>query len=125
LPKQVTFIGIAKGEERDAGREKFFMEGREAFMLPHHDPVLYCVQRLRDEAHRFAIGAHRAKRKKEQISNPLDEIDGIGPTRKRSLLTHFGSAKAVGRASLTDLQAVPGISRAMAQVIYDHFNRAG
>tara|TARA_R110002124_G_scaffold114535_68_gene269954 strand:- start:9512 stop:11401 length:1890 start_codon:yes stop_codon:yes gene_type:complete len=125
LPKQVTFIGIAKGEERDAGREKFFMEGRDAFMLPHRDPVLYYVQRLRDEAHRFAIGTHRAKRKKEQISNPLDEIDGIGPTRKRSLLAHFGSAKAVGRASLTDLQAVPGISGAMAQLIYDHFNRAG
>jgi excinuclease ABC subunit C len=125
LPKEVTFIGIAKGEERDAGREKFFMEGREAFMLPHRDPVLYYVQRLRDEAHRFAIGTHRAKRKKEQISNPLDEIEGIGPTRKRSLLAHFGSAKAVGRASLADLQAVPGISGAMAQLIYDHFNRAG
>ena len=125
LPKQVTFIGIAKGEERDAGREKFFMEGREAFMLPHRDPVLYYVQRLRDEAHRFAIGTHRAKRKKEQIRNPLDEIEGIGPTRKRALLNHFGSAKAVGRASLTDLQAVPGISSAMAQLIYDHFNRAG
>ncbi|MGV8856333.1 MAG: excinuclease ABC subunit UvrC, partial [Devosia sp.] len=91
LPKQVTFIGIAKGEERDAGREKFFMEGREAFMLPHRDPVLYYVQRLRDEAHRFAIGTHRAKRKKEQISNPLDEVGGIGPTRKRALLAHFGS----------------------------------
>jgi len=125
LPKEVTFIGIAKGEERDAGREKFFMEGREAFMLPHRDPVLYYVQRLRDEAHRFAIGTHRAKRKKEQISNPLDEVGGIGPTRKRSLLNHFGSAKAVGRASLADLQAVPGISAAMAQLIYDHFNRAG
>ena len=125
LPKQVTFIGIAKGEERDAGREKFFMEGREAFMLPHRDPVLYYVQRLRDEAHRFAIGTHRAKRKKEQVRNPLDEIEGIGPTRKRALLNHFGSAKAVGRASLTDLQAVPGISSAMAQLIYDHFNRAG
>ncbi|MDB5474283.1 MAG: uvrC, partial [Devosia sp.] len=108
LPRDVTFIGIAKGEERDAGREKFFMEGREAFMLPHRDPVLYYVQRLRDEAHRFAIGTHRAKRKKDQISNPLDEIEGIGPTRKRALLNHFGSAKAVGRASLTDLNAVPG-----------------
>jgi len=123
LPKEVTFIGIAKGEERDAGREKFFMEGREAFMLPHRDPVLYYVQRLRDEAHRFAIGTHRAKRNKAEIRNPLDEIDGIGPTRKRALLNHFGSAKAVGRASLTDLQAVPTISSAMAQLIYDHFNR--
>ena len=123
LPKEVTFIGIAKGEERDAGREKFHMEGREPFMLPHRDPVLYYVQRLRDEAHRFAIGTHRAKRKKEQVKNPLDEIEGIGPTRKRALLNHFGSAKAVGRASLADLEAVPTISRAMAQLIYDHFNR--
>lgn len=123
LPKEVTFIGIAKGEERDAGREKFFMEGREAFMLPHRDPVLYYVQRLRDEAHRFAIGTHRAKRKKDQIKNPLDEIEGIGPARKRALLNHFGSAKAVGRASLADLENVPTISRAMAQLVYDHFNR--
>ena len=99
------------------------MEGREAFMLPHRDPVLYYVQRLRDEAHRFAIGTHRAKRKKEAVKNPLDEIDGIGPTRKRALLNHFGSAKAVGRASLQDLEAVPTISHAMAQLIYDHFNR--
>ncbi|MDB5614249.1 MAG: uvrC [Devosia sp.] len=123
LQKEVIFIGIAKGEERDAGREKFFMEGREAFMLPHRDPVLYYVQRLRDEAHRFAIGTHRAKRKKDQIKNPLDEIEGIGPTRKRALLNHFGSAKAVGRASLTDLEAVPTISKAMALLVYDHFNR--
>ena len=103
----MTFIGIAKGEERDAGREKFFMEGKEAFMLPHRDPVLYYVQRLRDEAHRFAIGTHRAKRKKEIVKNPLDEIEGIGPTRKRALLNHFGSAKAVGRASLADLAVDP------------------
>ncbi|MFD2646863.1 excinuclease ABC subunit UvrC [Devosia albogilva] len=123
LPKEVTFIGIAKGEERDAGREKFFMEGKDPFMLPHRDPVLYYVQRLRDEAHRFAIGTHRAKRKKDVISNPLDEIEGIGPTRKRALLNHFGSAKAVSRASFDDLAAVPGISRTMAQQIYDHFNR--
>ena len=123
LQKEVTFIGIAKGEERDAGREKFFMEGRDAFMLPHRDPVLYYVQRLRDEAHRFAIGTHRARRKKDVVKNPLDEIDGIGPTRKRALLNHFGSAKAVGRASLQDLAGVPGISDQMAQMIYDHFNR--
>jgi len=123
LPREVTFIGIAKGEERDAGREKFFMEGRDAFMLPHRDPVLYYVQRLRDEAHRFAIGTHRARRRKDAIRNPLDEIDGIGPTRKRALLNHFGSAKAVARAALADLEAVPGISKAMAQLVYDHFNR--
>ncbi len=123
LPREVTFIGIAKGEERDAGREKFFMEGKEPFMLPHRDPVLYFVQRLRDEAHRFAIGTHRARRKKDIVKNPLDEIEGIGPTRKRALLQHFGSAKAVGRASLADLAAIPGISNAMAQLVYDHFNR--
>ena len=123
LPREVIFIGIAKGEERDAGREKFHMEGREPFMLPHRDPVLYYVQRLRDEAHRFAIGTHRAKRNKAQVRSPLDEIEGIGPTRKRALLNHFGSAKAVGRASLADLEAVPTISKAMAQLIYDHFNR--
>jgi excinuclease ABC subunit C len=123
LPKEVIFIGIAKGEERDAGREKFFMEGKDAFMLPHRDPVLYFVQRLRDEAHRFAIGTHRARRKKDIVKNPLDEIEGIGPTRKRALLQHFGSAKAVSRASLADLAAIPGISNAMAQLVYDHFNR--
>ena len=123
LPREVTFIGIAKGEERDAGREKFFMEGKDAFMLPHRDPVLYYVQRLRDEAHRFAIGTHRARRKKDVVKNPLDEIEGIGPARKRALLNHFGSAKAVSRASLVDLEAVPTISKAMAQLIYDHFNR--
>jgi excinuclease ABC subunit C len=122
LPREVTFIGIAKGEERDAGREKFHMEGREPFMLPHRDPVLYYVQRLRDEAHRFAIGTHRAKRQKAAIANPLDEIEGIGPTRKRALLQRFGSAKAVSRAALADLESVPGVSSALAQQIYDHFN---
>jgi len=124
LPREVHFIGIAKGEERDAGREKFFIEGREPFMLPHRDPVLYYVQRLRDEAHRFAIGTHRAKRKKDIVKNPLDEIEGIGPTRKRALLNHFGSAKAVSRAGLADLAAVPGISHQMAQLVYDHFKRS-
>ncbi len=124
LQKEVIFIGIAKGEERDAGREKFFMEGRDAFMLPHRDPVLYYVQRLRDEAHRFAIGTHRARRKKDAIENPLDEIEGVGPARKRALLQHFGSAKAVSRASLADLASIPGVSSQMAQLIYDHFNRS-
>ena len=122
LQREVTFIGIAKGEERDAGREKFFMEGRDAFMLPHRDPVLYYVQRLRDEAHRFAIGTHRAKRQKAAVTNPLDEIEGIGPTKKRALLQRFGSAKAVSRAALADLTAVPGVSAALAKQIYDHFN---
>ncbi len=125
LPREVTFIGIAKGEERDAGREKFHVAGREPFMLPHRDPVLYYVQRLRDEAHRFAIGTHRARRKKEMITNPLDEIEGIGPARKRALLQRFGSAKAVSRAALADLASVPGVSTALAQQIYDHFNGTG
>jgi excinuclease ABC subunit C len=123
LPREVTFIGIAKGEGRDAGRETFFMAGKPGFKLPHRDPVLYYVQRLRDEAHRFAIGTHRARRRKDTIRNPLDEIDGIGPARKRALLNHFGSAKAVSRASLADLAAIPGISGQMAQLVYDHFNR--
>jgi excinuclease ABC subunit C len=122
LPREVTFIGIAKGEERDAGREKFHLEGREAFMLPHRDPVLYYVQRLRDEAHRFAIGTHRARRKKDITKNPLDDIEGIGPARKRALLQRFGSAKAVSRAALADLASVPGVWSALAQQIYDHFN---
>jgi excinuclease ABC subunit C len=123
LPREVTIVGIAKGEERNAGRETFIVEGREPFMLPARDPVLYYVQRLRDEAHRFAIGTHRAKRSKAIIKSPLDEIDGIGAFRKRALLNHFGSAKAVSRAALADLEAIPGISTETARRIYDHFNR--
>jgi excinuclease ABC subunit C len=123
LPREVTVIGIAKGEERNAGRETFIVEGREPFMLPARDPVLYYVQRLRDEAHRFAIGTHRAKRSKAIIKSPLDEIEGIGAFRKRALLNHFGSAKAVSRAALADLEAIPGISTETARRIYDHFNR--
>jgi excinuclease ABC subunit C len=124
LPQKVTIIGIAKGEERNAGRETFIVEGREPFMLPARDPVLYYVQRLRDEAHRFAIGTHRAKRNKQIVKNPLDEIEGIGPTRKKALLSHFGSAKAVAGATIKDLQTIPGISKQMAQTIHDHFNRS-
>jgi excinuclease ABC subunit C len=93
-------------------------------MLPARDPVLYYVQRLRDEAHRFAIGTHRAKRNKQIVKNPLDEIEGIGPTRKKALLSHFGSAKAVAGATIKDLQTIPGISKQMAQTIHDHFNRS-
>lgn len=118
----VTFVGIAKGPERDAGRERFFMVGREAFMLQMRDPVLYFIQRLRDEAHRFAIGTHRAKRKKAMIKSPLDEIAGVGPSRKRALLKHFGSAKSVSQAGTADLQLVEGISAQMAQNIYDFFH---
>jgi excinuclease ABC subunit C len=121
----VTTIGIAKGVDRDAGRERFFMEGRDAFSLPVRDPVLYFIQRLRDEAHRFAIGSHRARRKKEMVRNPLDEIAGIGPGRKRALLHHFGTAKAVSRAAVADIMAVSGISEAMARHIYGHFHEKG
>lgn len=115
-------VGIAKGPDRDAGRERFFIRDRDAFMMGPRDPVLYFVQRLRDEAHRFAIGAHRAKRKKAIGATPLDEVPGIGPARKRALLKHFGSAKAVGRAGLADLKSVEGISAQMAQAIYDYFH---
>jgi len=118
----VTAIGVAKGVDRDAGRERFFMEGRQPFSLPLRDPVLYFVQRLRDEAHRFAIGSHRARRKKEMVKNPLDEVAGIGPSRKRALLHHFGTAKAVSRAAVEDLMEVDGISESIARLIYNHFH---
>jgi excinuclease ABC subunit C len=118
----LPLIGIAKGPDRNAGRETFYMLGREPFMLPPRDPILYFVQRLRDEAHRFAIGSHRARRKADITRSPLDEIGGIGPTRKRALLRHFGTAKAVGRASMADLVEVDGISKEMARTIYDHFH---
>jgi len=117
-----TLIGIAKGPDRDAGREHFHMAGRDLFMLEPRDPVLYFIQRLRDEAHRFAIGTHREKRRKQVGVNPLDEIDGIGPKRKRALMSHFGSAKAVSRAGVDDLKTVDGISAETAQKIYDFFH---
>ncbi|QGM98585.1 excinuclease ABC subunit UvrC [Methylocystis parvus] len=119
----VALASIAKGRDRDAGREQFFVVGREPFRLPPHDPALYFVQRLRDEAHRFAIGTHRARRKKEFTKNPLDEIAGIGPSRKRALLLAFGSAKGVARAGLSDLEKTPGINKATARMVYDHFQR--
>lgn len=118
----ILLVGIAKGPDRDAGRETFYMAGREPFMIPPRDPVLYFVQRLRDEAHRFAIGSHRARRKADIARNPLDEIGGIGPARKRALLRHFGTAKAVGRANIADLVEVEGISGEIARMIYDHFH---
>ncbi|MEL6519679.1 MAG: excinuclease ABC subunit UvrC [Pseudomonadota bacterium] len=120
--EDVPFIGVAKGVDRDAGKEEFYRTGQRPFALRHNDPVLYFVQRLRDEAHRFAIGTHRAKRAKAVGKTPLDDIPGVGATRKRALLSHFGSAKAVGRANLVDLKAVDGISEAMAQTIYDFFH---
>ncbi len=122
IADRVTLVGVAKGADREAGRERFFMAGRPPFTLPVRDPVLYFVQRLRDEAHRFAIGSHRARRKKELVRNPLDEIAGIGPTRKRRLLHHFGTAKAVSRAAVEDLMKVDGVSEAMARAIHGHFH---
>ncbi|PHR22065.1 MAG: excinuclease ABC subunit C [Hoeflea sp.] len=122
IADKITAIGVAKGMDREAGRERFFVEGKPDFTLPPRDPVLYFVQRLRDEAHRFAIGTHRARRKKDMIANPLDEIAGIGPTRKRALLHHFGTAKAVSRAGIDDLVAVEGISRNVAELVYNHFH---
>jgi excinuclease ABC subunit C len=122
ITDQVVAIGVAKGADREAGRERFFMRGIPDFSLPPRDPVLYFVQRLRDEAHRFAIGSHRARRKKEMVKNPLDEIGGIGPTRKRALLQHFGTAKAVSRAAMADLMAVDGISESVARLVYNHFH---
>lgn len=118
----IPLIAIAKGPDRNAGRERFHVPGRPPFSLEPRDPVLYFVQRLRDEAHRFAVGSHRIRRRKALGVSPLDEVPGIGPARKRALLKHFGSAKAVSRAGLADLQAVAGISAQMAQTIYDFFH---
>ncbi|MBV7396083.1 excinuclease ABC subunit UvrC [Mameliella sediminis] len=118
----LPFVGVAKGIDRDAGKEEFHRPGQRPFALRHNDPVLYFVQRLRDEAHRFAIGTHRAKRAKAQMANPLDEVPGVGASRKRALLAHFGSAKAVSRANLADLKAVDGVSDALAERIYAYFN---
>lgn len=121
----IPMVGVAKGIDRDLGKEEFHRIGTRPFALPRQDPVLYYVQRLRDEAHRWAIGAHRAKRAKATMANPLDEIPGIGATRKRALLAHFGSAKAVSRAGQTDLMEVPGISAATAETIWNFFNERG
>ncbi|MEQ9518058.1 MAG: excinuclease ABC subunit UvrC [Parvibaculum sp.] len=118
----VTVISIAKGPDRNAGRERFFMPGRPPFSLPEKSPVLFYLQRLRDEAHRFAIGSHRARRAKQAHENPLDQVPGVGASRKRALLHHFGSAKAVSRAGLSDLQSVEGISEKVALAVYNHFH---
>jgi excinuclease ABC subunit C len=120
----VPLVGIAKGRDRDAGRETFFLPGKAPTKMPPRDPALYFVQRLRDEAHRFAIGAHRAKRKRHMAESPLDEIPGIGPNRKRALLHHFGTMKAIQRAALEDLMKTPGVNAATARAVYDFF-RAG
>jgi len=121
----VAIVGIAKGPDRNAGRERFFMGDRAPFSLDPRDPVLYFLQRLRDEAHRFAIGTHRAKRTKALGHSPLDEIAGIGARRKQALLRHFGSARAVARAGLGELERVGGISKTVAKKIYDHFHADG
>ncbi|MGR3436408.1 MAG: excinuclease ABC subunit UvrC [Shimia sp.] len=123
--EDIAMIGVAKGVDRDAGKEEFHRMGRMPMALRHNDPVLYFVQRLRDEAHRFAIGTHRAKRAKAVSATPLDEIAGVGAARKRALLAHFGSAKAVSRANVADLEAVDGINRGLAQKIHDHFHERG
>ena len=121
----VPMVGVAKGEDRDAGKEVFYRTGKPIFALRHNDPVLYFIQRMRDEVHRFAIGTHRAKRSKAIGATPLDDVPGVGATRKRALLAHFGSAKAVARANLADLKAVVGVSANMAQTIYDYFHENG
>jgi excinuclease ABC subunit C len=121
----IPMVGVAKGIDRDAGKEEFYRPGETAFALRHNDPVLYFIQRMRDEAHRFAIGTHRAKRAKAVGATPLDDVPGVGATRKRALLAHFGSAKAVSRANLTDLKAVDGVSDALAETIYAFFHEGG
>ncbi|MEM5544057.1 excinuclease ABC subunit UvrC [Sulfitobacter sp. AS92] len=123
--QNIPMIGVAKGIDRDAGKEEFHRVGKRVMALRHNDPVLYFVQRLRDEAHRFAIGTHRAKRAKGVSATPLDDVPGVGAARKRALLAHFGSAKAVGRANLSDLKAVEGVSDALAETIYGYFHEKG
>ena len=118
----VALVAISKGPDRNAGRERFHLPGKPAFSLEPKDPVLYFLQRLRDEAHRFAIGSHRARRSKGIGQSLLDDVPGIGARRKKALLHHFGSARAVSEAGLTDLEAVDGISTMMARKIYDHFH---
>lgn len=120
----IPLVAIAKGADRNAMRETFFMAGKEPFKLPPRDPGLYFIQRLRDEAHRFAIGTHRARRKRDITKNPLDEIPGIGPSRKRALLLHFGTVKAIQRAKLDDLMRTPGVNAATAKAVHDFFHDA-
>jgi excinuclease ABC subunit C len=121
----IPVAAIATGPDRNAGKERFFVPGKAPFSLEDRDPVLYFLQRLRDEAHRFAIGTHRARRQKAIGTSPLDEVPGIGPARKKALLHHFGSGREVARAGLADLETVPGISNTVAKKIYDHFHAEG
>jgi excinuclease ABC subunit C len=119
----IPVVGVAKGPDRDAGLERFYIPGKPYFMLEPKSPVLYYLQRLRDEAHRFAIGSHRAKRAAAMVKNPLDEIEGVGPGRKRALLHAFGSATGVARASVEDLAKVDGVSEALAQRVHAYFRK--
>ena len=119
---QIPVVGIAKGPDRDAGKEWFHMAGRDAFQLPPRDPVLYYLQRVRDETHRFAITTHRASRSKGLVTSELDEVPGVGAARKRALLNHFGSARGVKQAGLVDLEAAPGINRETARRVYEFFH---
>ena len=122
----MPLAAIAKGSDRDAGRETFFLPGREAFILKTRDPLLYFVERLRDEAHRYAVGSHRMRRRRDIRESGLQEIPGVGPARKRALLSHFGTLKAIERAAPGDLATAPGISAEIARKIYDYFHdRAG
>ena len=120
----IAVVGVAKGPDRDAGLERFFLPGKTPFMLEPKSPILYYLQRLRDEAHRFAIGAHRTRRSMEMRKNPLDEIDGVGAAKKRALLHAYGSARGVSRASVDDLAKVEGVSEALAQRIFDFFRKS-
>lgn len=125
IEDSLAVVGVAKGEDRDAGREKFVLPSGDVFMLPPSDPALFLIQRLRDEAHRFAIGSHRARRGKAMVTSSLDEIKGIGPKKKKELLAFFGSAKAVAGAGIPDLMKVDGISKTYAELIYNHFHEQG
>ena len=121
----IAVVAISKGPDRNAGKEQFHIRGQDSFTLPMDSPSMHFLQRLRDESHRFAIGTHRAKRTKQALTSPLDTVPGIGAKRKKALLTHFGSARAVSRAGVRDLAAVEGISEAIATRIYDWFHQAG
>lgn len=118
----ITLVGVAKGPDRNAGRETFYLSNGRELTLPPNSPTLFYLQRLRDESHRFVIGAHRQKRAKTLITSPLDDIPGVGPARKKALLMHFGTSRGVRDAAIEDLEKAPGISKAMARVIYDYFN---
>jgi excinuclease ABC subunit C len=123
--EDVTLVGVAKGPDRNAGREVFHLPDGREFTLEPNNPALFFMQRLRDEAHRFAIGSHRQKRSRDMAKSPLDDIPGVGPARKKALLMHFGTARAVTRAGIADLAKVDGVSDAMARAIYEHFHPIG